>query len=402
MSAHKEPTKIMKNWSTCKLAIIAVVFMLATTPLTVAARTLKVGEGQAYAVPSAAAKAAKDGDTVEIMAGTYEGDVVVWKRSGLTLRGIGTVEIKAAGKNARGMGTWVIQGDDTTVENIAFYGARVKSKNGAGIRQVGANLTVRRCRFYDNENGILAGRSKRNAGDSEILIEDSVFERNGHSNGKAHGIYVGNLTRLTVRGSIFWESHAGHHIKSRARETHVLYNRVQDRQSGDSSYLIDLPQSGRGFVIGNVLQQGPRAQNNGIVSFGAEKNQHPDSVLFIVNNTMVNDRQNGVFIKNRQPDAKVYVYNNIFAGDGKLSTMEVEAANNLIVASRADSPFVSWGDYDYRLTAGSKAIDAGRYVEAFEDVSLTPALETRQGPGTVPRPAVGAIDIGAFEYRDEN
>jgi len=391
----------MKNRPDRVLPTIALLLALLTAAMPGVARTLKVGEGETYPVPSAASKAAKDGDTIEINAGIYEGDVAIWKQNNLTLRGVGVVELKAAGKAKQGKGIWVISGRNAVVENITFSGARVRDKNGAGIRQDGVNLTVRRCRFLDNENGILAGRNNKNS-ESEILIEDSVFERNGHSNGKAHGIYVGNLTRLTVRGSIFSESHAGHHIKSRARETHVLYNRIQDRQSGDSSYLIDLPQSGRGFVIGNVLQQGPRAQNNGIVSFGAEKNQHPDSVLFIVNNTMVNDRQNGVFIKNRQPDAKVYVYNNIFAGDGKISTMEVEAANNLIVASRADSPFVSWGDYDYRLTAGSKAIDAGRYVEAFEDVSLTPALEIRQGPGTLPRPAIGAIDIGAFEYRDEN
>mgnify|MGYP000482360187 CR=1 FL=1 len=42
------------------------------------------------------------------------------------------------------------------------------------------------------------------------------------------------------------------------------------------------------------------------------------------------------------------------------------------------------------------------FVDAFEDMSLTPALQVNEGPGTLPRPAVGAIDIGAFEYRGAN
>ncbi|MDH3946892.1 MAG: right-handed parallel beta-helix repeat-containing protein, partial [Chromatiales bacterium] len=181
-------------------AVLIGLLVAAIAPTVATARTLKVGPDEKFQVPSAAAKAAKDGDVIEIAEGTYDGGIAVWRQNGLTIRGVGDVEIRAAGKNARGMGIWVIEGNDTTVENITLSGARVPHKNGAGIRQVGSNLTIKRCRFVDNENGILAGRSKKNKGESEIVVEDSVFERNGHSNGKAHAIYVANLTRLTVRG----------------------------------------------------------------------------------------------------------------------------------------------------------------------------------------------------------
>jgi hypothetical protein len=50
---------------------------------------LRVGPGETYAVPSAAAKAARDGDVVEIRAGTYSGDVAVWRASNLVIRGVG-------------------------------------------------------------------------------------------------------------------------------------------------------------------------------------------------------------------------------------------------------------------------------------------------------------------------
>ena len=81
------------------------------------------------------------------------------RASKLTLRGIGQgrVKLPANGKHAGGKAIWVIAGNDVTVENIEFSGARVPDRNGAGIRPEGQNLTVRNCRFYDCEDGILGG-----------------------------------------------------------------------------------------------------------------------------------------------------------------------------------------------------------------------------------------------------
>ena len=119
---------------------------------------LSVGPGKTYAKPSQAAAAAKDGDTVEIAAGAYPGDVAVWRASRLTLRGKGgRVVLNAQGQSAERKAIWVIQGDDTWVENIEFVGASVPDRNGAGIRQEGQGMIVSNCFFYDNENGILWG-----------------------------------------------------------------------------------------------------------------------------------------------------------------------------------------------------------------------------------------------------
>jgi hypothetical protein len=389
----------MKNRAKSASAACAFLLIAAALPQISIANTLRVGPGQAYPDPGAAAKAAKDGDTIEIMAGTYTGGVAVWKRNNLTLRGIGTVEIRAAGKNARGMGIWVFSGNNVKVENIAFTGARVRDKNGAGIRMLGANLIVRNCRFIDNENGILAGRTKKNKGDSEIVIEDSLFERNGHSSGRAHGIYVGNIARLTIRGSVFSQTHRGHHIKTRARESRIMFNRIEDGEAGDSSYLVDFAQGGRAFLVGNELHQGPNARNVGMVSFGAEKNPHTENVFFAVNNTFVTDRANSVFLKIRYAASSVAIVNNIFAGTGELGAEEIPVTDNLIVSSPAESPFVSWEARDFSLAAGAGAIDAGRVVSDYEGVSLTPALEVQRVRGTAPRPKAGPIDFGAFEYR---
>ena len=127
-------------------------------PSLIHAEVLLVGPDRLYKRPSEAASSAKDGDTIEIDAGVYSGDVAIWRQHNLIIRGVGgRANIKANGRAAEEKGIWVIKGDKTTVENIEFSGARVPDRNGAGIRQEGSGLTIRNCYFHHNENGILGG-----------------------------------------------------------------------------------------------------------------------------------------------------------------------------------------------------------------------------------------------------
>src|SRR5690348_14023082 len=83
-------------------------------------QTLHVGPTKNLSRPSMAATVARDGDTIEIMAGTYEEDAAVWTQNNLTLRGVGGLaRLAAKGANAEGKGIWVIKGNNTLVENIA-------------------------------------------------------------------------------------------------------------------------------------------------------------------------------------------------------------------------------------------------------------------------------------------
>jgi hypothetical protein len=86
----------------------------------------------------------------------------------------------------------VIAGNDTRIENIEFSGARVPDQNGAGIRQEGANLNLVHCYFHDNQEGILAGEDPA----SRIVIDSSVFARNGAGDGYSHNIYINRLPSL--------------------------------------------------------------------------------------------------------------------------------------------------------------------------------------------------------------
>ncbi len=363
------------------------------------AATLRVGPSGQFSKPCAAFAAAADGDTIEIdAAGTYAGDVCFVPRSNLTIRGVGgRPKIDAAGQNAGGKATWVIQGRDTLVENIEFTGSTVPDKNGAGIRQEGANLTVRNCYFHHNENGIL----ESNVAGSEILIEYSEFAENGYGDGYSHNMYIGHVAKFTLRFCYSHHSREGHLVKSRAAENYILYNRLTDEETGTGSFELDLPNGGRSYVIGNVIQQGPNSHNATIVNYRAEgpDDRNPSTELFVVNNTIINNRLSGtnIFIYiDAGVSTAALIRNNIFVGPGTLSTQASSVlANNLTVA---DPRFMDPSHYNYRLRHDSAAIDAGLDPGTGAGMPLAPAFEYVHPACGEGRTAVGAIDAGAFEF----
>jgi hypothetical protein len=355
-----------------------------------AARVLQVGPGKPFATPSAAAEKARSGDTVEIDAGVYAGDVAVWRQDRLTLRGVGgRAQLRADGQAAEGKAIWVIRGRDVTVEDIEFSGAAVSDLNGAGIRHEGEGLTVRRCYFHGNENGILGGGG-------DVLVEHSEFAGNGHGDGYSHNLYIGERTRrFTLRHSYSHHARIGHNVKSRAQENHILYNRIMDEADGTSSYAIDLPDGGLSIVLGNLIQQGPRTDNATVISYGAEGLRHRDARLFVVHNTIVNDRLGGVFLRVADAAPPALLANNLVIGRGELAVGPVEQVGNVIDTSRAVRDRTG---FDYRPAPRSAAIDAAAVVEALPGIDLVPVAEYRHPAGAAPRTRHGPLDAGALEW----
>ena len=310
MTIAPDPARPMRT----RTAALLLAVLLALTAPAVAARVLQVGPGKLYTLPSQAAKVALDGDVVEIDAGDYRADTAVWKANGLTLRGVGGMaHLKSQGKIAKGKGIWLIKGNDTTVEYVGFHDARSSQRNGAGIRLEGTNLTVRHALFRNNDNGILTGKDP----ESTVRVEHSEFVENGHGDGQSHNLYIGAIRSFTLTDSVSRRARIGHQVKSRAAENVIVRNRIVDEASGNSSYLIDLPVGGIARIEENFLQQGPRAENATLVSFGAERKKplHAESRLTVENNTFVNDRGGRcvlVFVREGAPTATVR--NNRFAG----------------------------------------------------------------------------------------
>lgn len=278
-------------------------------------RNITVGPNGDVRTIGQAARIARDGDTVEVQAGEYRGDVAVWPQKRLTLRATGGRAVLVAdGKAAEGKAIWVIRNGHFEVEGFDFVGARVADRNGAGIRFAHGTLIVRDSRFLDNENGILTG----NDGRSTLVVERSLFARNGHGDGYSHGIYAGRIARLEVRGSYFHSGRTGHLLKSRARENRIEYNRITD-EDGDSSYELEIAEGGRALVVGNIIEQSAKTSNHTIVSYAAGGYRWPENELVMSHNTLVNRRPaGGLFVRARAGPAEVVLVDNVWAGRGRI------------------------------------------------------------------------------------
>ncbi|MEQ1602975.1 MAG: right-handed parallel beta-helix repeat-containing protein [Methylophilaceae bacterium] len=359
------------------------------------AATLQVGSQRTLKLPSEAAKLAKDGDVVTIDAGVYLGDVAIWPQQRLILRGLGQrVHLDSEGKSAENKAIWVLKGNDITVENIEFSGATASTLNGAGIRFEGTHLTIRHCHFHHNQMGLLTGVNLL----SDILIENSEFNDNTvdyQRYGKlGHNIYIGNIRRFTLRNSYIHDASTGHNVKSRAQENYLLYNRISDEHNG-SSYLVDLPDGGQAYLIGNLFHQSANAENAAMLAFAAEHNQtEPSQQLYVVNNTFVNDYRGGSFLNNHSIATAVLI-NNLLLGQATVIVGPNLQKHNLMnVDARLKYP----ATFDYRLLPASAAIDQGMDPGlAANGFKLRPEFQYRHPLGGEVRPRQGAIDVGAYE-----
>lgn len=170
------------------------------------------------------------------------------------------------------------------------------TSNGAGILLESGNGTLRvnNCWIHDNQNGVLAGNADAASTDGmRVLITRSEIDNNGLRQtgpqyGHDHNVYVGTVTRLDISGSYIHGALGGHEIKSRAVQTTIIGNSIQDDPTAPTSYSIDLPNGGDALIAGNVIRKSAVSLNTSIVHFGSE-GHHQNNALKISSNTFIND-----------------------------------------------------------------------------------------------------------------
>jgi hypothetical protein len=258
-------------WVPTRRRLIAAAALAAPTVTARAdrARVWRVAAGESLA---AALRQARDGDTLELLAGVHRAQAGVIEQSRLVVRGVGgPVVLQADGAHVEGKALLVVRQGDVRIEGITFRGVRVRDGNGAGIRFERGRLVLRDCAFFDNQMGLLSG----NDGRAELDIEGCRF---GDAPvvppeaGFTHLLYAGRIGRLRLAHSRFHGGRHGHLVKSRAAENEVVGNWLGDAIAGGgaASYELEFPNGGRARVEGNVLLQGPLSGNRTLLAFGAE------------------------------------------------------------------------------------------------------------------------------------
>ena len=302
---------------------------LFSVTVSASAATIEVGAGKAFTTLGAAAKAAQDGDIINIFPGVYTTGAD-WKANSLTIQAVpgtklGGVVIKGTVNNK---GVFDIEGDDATVIGLKFTYAHSTDGNGAGIRAEGHNITVQNCEFYGNEMGMLITPVPGKTG-STATIDSSVFDYTGTKVGThiGHGVYaVKGNDLLSVTNSTFTRDFVGHGIKSRALSTYVHDNTVDDT-NGTASYLINVPQGGAADIQNNILIKGSKASNCCIaISYGEEMIKggtyvNPPGPVLVQNNQFTSYRNSKVtYFKNAStpPNPVALVGNTLTAVAGTI------------------------------------------------------------------------------------
>lgn len=321
---------------------------------------LRVGPMRSITSLAAASKLARDGDSIEVDAGDYVGDVAVWSQSGLALRAVnGRARLIANGQAAEGKGIWVVRAERIRVQGFDFVGARTPHRNGAGIRLESGSLEVDDCAFLNNQNGILTSNN-RNA---SLAVENSEFAFNGAGDGLSHNLYAGEIASLTVTGSYFHHANVGHLLKSRAAVNRIRYNRLTDEAGGRASYELNLPNGGLAYVIGNIFQQSASTENPHLISYGEEGYKWPRNEFYLINNTLVDTQpRRGIALRVSRGTPRVTVANNLLVNFGQFDTAAVGDYRNNRLAGTDD--FAATSAADFQLKSRSKlrgtAIDIGK------------------------------------------
>lgn len=347
---------------------------------------LCVGPDYPLKKPSQAAQQAEEGAEIAIQGGEYK-DCARW-RKGVTIRGVDG-RPRIGGEICDRKAIWVVQGDETVIENVELYGGSDDGRNGDGIRHEGRRLVVRDSDIHSSRMGILTNHGE----DVELELFNNHFHGMRNRSGLAHQVYAARIGSLIAEANLFEKGGAGHHLKSVAARNAVRYNHFVNRDDTRAS-LLDVWGCSTTDIIGNTFSYGGDSGALQAISVttrresGGEIECERDVAVNILFNTAVFEQSNprwSSFVRN-QFGAELELANNlvmntrdvVFTG-GDSKTGLGRERGNLHLEGLQLSLFASPDDHDYRLV---------KPLEEAADVGLYPgrqyrhprALDDRDGP----------------------
>ncbi len=277
------------------------------------ARTLLVGQGRDYRLPSEALAAAAEGDVVSVAPGEYF-DCSIIRTDGVTLLGEGEGAPAAmTDKVCEGKAVLVLRANNVTVRNMTLQRARVPDGNGAGIRLENQVLTVDRVRFKNNQVGILSGMQG-----GIVTVTGSRFEGGGVGGvPPRYALMIGRSDRLRVDDCTFADVKGGGIITA-ADRSEIAGNTI-DVGAGDPEEppaFAVLATDGTLAMRDNAIAVGPLAPAPG-AAIGA----WDDSTARLTNNRLSNrSGQPVALLQDWSWHDPVLAGNTVGAGDQLVST----------------------------------------------------------------------------------
>lgn len=294
----------------------------------------------------------------------------------------------------------------------------------------GDHVVVRNCILHDCANGFFTAFES-----AEILLEachvydngvpDSIYQHNAYTESAGMTFQFNRFGPLRPGAR-------GNNIKDRSAGLVLRYNWIEggnrqldlvDAEEGET--IKQDPRYDRAYVYGNVLIETAGSGNNQIVHFGGDNGPEETfrhGPLFFFNNTVVSERPDKTCLLRLSTNGvSARVFNNILlttADDPSLlsildETGLVELSQNVIRPGWRESHGDLQGlirthanietearvvadvaQRDFRLPAGSPAVDAGRAPPKSYPVDR----QFRPPVGSDPRTPSGPLDVGAFEF----
>ena len=311
--------------------------------------------------------------------------------------------------------------------------------NAASIYvEKGQHVTIRNCVLNDSGNGLFIG-SAASQPSRDFLIEGNYIYGNGNA-GSAfeHNNYsaaIGIIFQYNRFGPLR-SGTSGNNLKDRSAGLVVRYNWIEggNRQldlvdAEDSTVIVADPSYRTTLVYGNVLIEPSNDGNRQMVHYGGDSGTVSDyrkGTLHMYNNTLVSTRTDRTTLLRLSTNQETADFrNNIvyptLAGNtvalldqtgillmthnwfkpGWVSTFGTLEATILDDGTAVTGPspgFVDVAGQDFRLTAGSSAINAGTALAAAAIPLHAAVRQYVKHQSSESRPNNAALDIGAYEF----
>jgi hypothetical protein len=177
-----------------------------------------------------------------------------------------------------GDGDWTIMNCEWRGGHGSAFGASVDGIYWEGTSY--GNLTIDRCLFHDNDQGIHSGNRH-----GTLTVTNTEFYNHGtniQGSGLQHGLYLGRIWKVVLDNVVSFSTNASHTVKCRAERTQITNCSFWIGDNNSGSCAIDFPDGGNHVVRNCYLGGDAMDQNPMVINFAAESGWNGSSVQHVL------------------------------------------------------------------------------------------------------------------------